>query len=128
MSARIVVLTAITLIAWGTGGRGLEATAADDFSPDVSVVVTDDAPSSHPDTITTIDIPDGEPLGWLICTVTPLGGTVASADDLPDGTIVGWISGFTTIPGPDGVCNQRFDFDADLHTAPIDPADATVSA
>jgi hypothetical protein len=113
------MLTAVVLLVLATQGRGREGAAADDFSADVSVVVTDDAPLSHPDTITTIDIPNGEPLGQ-VRTLTPLGGTVAAAKDIPDGTYVGWISGFSTIPKPDGSCGQRFNFDADLRTAPVD--------
>jgi hypothetical protein len=117
----ILVLTAMTFIALVPGGQGREAAAEEGFSADVSVVVTDDAPSSHPDMTTTIDIPNGEPLGQ-VRTLTPLGGTVAAAKDIPDDTLVGWISGFSTIPQPDGSCGQRFDFGADLRTAPVDPS------
>jgi hypothetical protein len=121
MARTILTLTAVTLLVLVTQGRGREAAAAEEFSAEVSVVVTDDAPLSHPDTITTIDIPNGEPLGQ-VRTLTPLGGTVAAAKDIPDGTYVGWISGFSTIPKPDGSCGQRFNFDADLRTAPVDPS------
>ena len=121
MSRTILVLTSITFIALVAVGRPTTSVAASSYSADVSVVVTDDTPSGHPDTITTIDIPNGEPLG-LVRTVTPLGGTVAAAKDIPDDTFVGWISGFSTIPKPDGSCGQRFDFDADLTTAPVDPS------
>jgi len=120
MVRRILMLTAVTLLVLAIQGRGQEGAAAEDFSPEVSVVITDDAPLSHPDTITTIDIPNGEPLGQ-VRTLTPLGGTVAAAEDIPDGAYVGWISGFSTIPKADGSCGQRFDFDADLNTAPLDP-------
>ncbi len=121
MARKILMLTAVTLLVLATQGRGRQGAAAEDFSAEVSVVVTDDAPLSHPDIITTIDIPNGEPLGQ-VRTLTPLGGTVAAAEDIPDGTYVGWISGFSTIPKPDGSCGQRFNFDADLRTAPVDPS------
>ncbi len=121
MARMVLVLTAIAFGVLVTGGQGREAAAAEGFSPDVSVVVTDDAPSSHPDMTTTIDIPSGELLGG-VRTLTPLGGSVASAEEIPDGTTVGEITGFVTIPGPDGVCNQRFDFDAGFNTAPVDPS------
>jgi len=121
MPRTILILVAVTSLVLVTQGRGREGSAAEDFSPEVSVVVTDDAPSSHPDIITTIDIPDDEMLGG-VRTLTPLGGSVASAEDLPEGTTVGWISGFIMIPGPDGSCSQRFDFSADFHTASVDPS------
>ena len=121
MARTILILTAVTLLVLATQGRGREGIAAEEFSPNVSVVVTDDAPSSHPDIITTIDIPAGELLA-RVRTLTPLGGRVATAEEIPDGTFVGWISGFVTIPGADGVCNQRFDFDAGLYTRPADPS------
>lgn len=119
MPRTILILTTVTFLILVARGRGLEGAAAEDFSPEVSVIITDDAPLSHPDIVTTVDIPRG-PLLARVRTLTPLGGTVARAEDLPDGALVGWISGFTTIPAPDGNCSQRFSFTTDLHTAPVD--------
>jgi hypothetical protein len=120
MARTILILTVVAFLVFTGQGRGREGSAAEDFSPEVSVAITDGAPLSHPDIITTIDIPRG-PLLARVRTLTPLGGSVAGAEDIPDGTFVGWISGFIMIPGPDGACDQRSNFDLSLNTAPVDP-------
>ena len=92
------------------------------FNPQVTVWISDDTPDSHPDITTTIDLPEGAPL-LRTETLTPPGGGIHRWGDFPEGTVIGWIGGFSTIPGPDGVCNQRFLFnDIPLVEANPDPA------
>ncbi len=101
-------LGAVALASAGAVARPSSSRAAA-FEPQVSVWISDDAPGSHPDITTTIDLPGGAPL-LRVETLTPPGGGIHRWGDIPEGIIIGWIGGFSTIPGPDGQCNQRFLF------------------
>jgi hypothetical protein len=87
----------------------------------VSVVISDDAPLRHPDITTTIQADDG-PLVAVVRVLTPAGGSIATAGDLSEGIVVGWVSGFVTIDGAGGQCDERFNFTAALATASVEPS------
>lgn len=105
-------LALLTLLVSGRPLSGVTA-AAQTFAPSVSVVISDDAPGSHPDITTTIEASTGAYVSQ-VRVLTPAGGGIASDADVQDGTEVGWISGFTTIPAADGSCSQRYTFEVPL--------------
>jgi hypothetical protein len=114
-------LTSAILASTGAAARPITSRAAT-FDPQVSIWISDDTPSGHPDVTTTIDIATG-PIIAGTETLSPPGGSIHAKGDIPDGWTVGWIGGFVTIPGADGVCNQRYTFnDVALVTADADSA------
>ena len=106
-------LAALILSAAVVGQQRVISAGAQAFAPDVSVIVSDDTPGSHPDITTTIEAQGGPALAQVEV-LTPAGGGIASDADIPDGVIVGWVAGFATIPAADGSCTQRYVFEVPL--------------
>ena len=112
-SLAIALFALAMLRPYGIANGAAAAPGTDAFSPNVSVAISDDAPGSHPDITTTVEAEAGAFLSQ-VRVLTPGGGGIANDGDINDNVLVGWISGFTTIPGSDDSCSQRYTFEVPL--------------